>query len=68
MKEEKQKKWDLYNELKEKEADLTRDREEKLKETENRVKQAKKTLTELVQNARVVSFHLTLYNLSFCSF
>mmetsp|Transcript_11685 Transcript_11685/g.21845 ORF Transcript_11685/g.21845 Transcript_11685/m.21845 type:complete len:1211 (-) Transcript_11685:2-3634(-) len=52
MKDEKQKKWDLYNELKEKEADLTRDRETKLKDIENRVKQSKKTLTELVENAR----------------
>jgi Chromosome segregation ATPases len=59
MKEETERKWDLYNELKEKEADLTRDREAKLKEIENRVKQAKKTLAELVENARTVSNPMT---------
>lgn len=54
MKEEKQKKWDLYNELKEKQTDLTRDRETKLQEAEDRMKEAKKTLSELVEHARVV--------------
>ena len=58
MTEEKQKKWDLYNELKEKEADLTRDRELKLKEVEDRVKQAKKNLAQLMESARVVSSYL----------
>ena len=62
MAQEKEVKWDLYNELKEKEAELTNNREAKLKDIEEAVKKAKQMASEQADNARVVStcssFHL----------
>uniref|UniRef100_A0A7S2XJV8 SMC hinge domain-containing protein n=1 Tax=Attheya septentrionalis TaxID=420275 RepID=A0A7S2XJV8_9STRA len=43
MQKEKDVKWNLYNELKDKEADLTRQREDRLKEIDQKVKDAKET-------------------------
>ena len=55
MEREKKAKWDLYNELKEKEAELTKNREAKLKDIEKKVKKAKLAATKLADNARLVS-------------
>ena len=54
MQEEREIKWNLYNELKEKEADLTRSRETKLKDIEDKLKKAKQIASELADNARTV--------------
>jgi len=50
MEKTRDEKWALYNELKEKEAQLTLDRENRLKDTEARVKEAKETVV-LKENA-----------------
>jgi len=52
MEEEKEAKWNLYNELKEKEAELTRQREERLKEIDTKVKKAKKVAAAKAKEAR----------------
>ena len=52
MEEEKEAKWNLYNELKEKEAELTRQREERLKEIDAKVKKAKKVAAAKAKEAR----------------
>jgi len=54
MQQEKEIKWDLYTELKEKEAELTCGREAKLKDIEDRVKKAKQIASKLADNARTV--------------
>jgi len=54
MQEEREIKWNLYNELKEKEAELTRSREAMLKDIEDKVKKAKQIASELADNARTV--------------
>ena len=55
MEQEKKIKWDLFNELKEKEAELTNNREAKLKDIEERVKMAKQSTSQQADNARLVS-------------
>lgn len=50
----KTEKWELYNELKEKEAQLTLDRENRLKDIEAKVKKAKDDLAEKENAAREV--------------
>ena len=52
MEQEKAAKWTLYNELKEREAELTRQREEKLKEFDFAVENAKKLANEKAKEAR----------------
>jgi len=52
MEKTKDAKWVLYNELKEKEAQLTLDRENRLKDTEARVKEAKETVASKETAAR----------------
>jgi len=54
MQQEKDIKWNLYNELKEKEAELTHSREAKLKDIEDRVKKAKQIAGKLADSARAV--------------
>lgn len=54
MNSEKESKWALYNELKEKEAELTRSREKKLKEIEIRMKKAKQYANKLAEEARSI--------------
>lgn len=54
MEQEKKIKWDLFNELKEKEAELTNNREAKLKDIEERVKMAKQSTSQQADNARLV--------------
>lgn len=54
MNSEKESKWALYNELKEKEAELTRSREKKLKEIETRMKKAKQRANKLAEEARSI--------------
>lgn len=54
MNSEKESKWALYNELKEKEAELTRSREKKLKEIETRMKKAKQYANKLAEEARSI--------------
>lgn len=62
-------KWELYNELKEKEAQLTLDRENRLKDIEAKVKQAKEDVVTKENAAREVSMliHLDLLNI-FCKY
>lgn len=55
MEKMKDEKWSLYNELKEKEAQLTQDREMRLKDIEERLKRAKETLSAKENAAREVS-------------
>ncbi len=55
MEEEKKVKWDLFHELKEKEAELTKNRENKLKDIEEKVKLAKLTASQQAENASLVS-------------
>lgn len=55
MNKTKEEKWALHNELKEKEAQLTQDRENKLKDTETRVKEAKDLVAAKETAAREVS-------------
>lgn len=52
MEKEKEKKWNLFNELKEKEAELTASREEKLKDIEARMTSGKKMVAQRVKEAR----------------
>lgn len=52
MEKEKEEKWDLYHELKNREAELTQQREFRLKEIEEAVKAAKLDVTEKVKAAR----------------
>lgn len=52
MEQEKSTKWDLFNELKGKEAELTKNREAKLKDIEERVKQAKQIAAQRANKAR----------------
>jgi structural maintenance of chromosome 2 len=54
MQKEKDVKWNLYNELKDKEADLTRQREDRLKEIDQKVKDAKATAAEKSKISREV--------------
>lgn len=54
MEQEKSTKWDLFNELKGKEAELTKNREAKLKDIEERVKQAKQIAAQRADKARKV--------------
>jgi len=51
---EKKIKWQLFNELKDKEAELTKTREAKLKDIEERVKIAKQSSSQESENARLV--------------
>jgi len=63
MEEEKDKKWTLYNDLKAKEEELTREREEKFKKIETEVKKAKKlveTSSKKFQETNSVSQMLLL--------
>ena len=62
MERTKDEKWALYNELKEKEAQLTQDREKRLKDIETRVKKAKELVVSKENAAREVC------NLSFIFF
>ena len=62
MERTKDEKWALYNELKEKEAQLTQDREKRLKDIETRVKKAKELVVSKDNAAREVC------NLSFIFF
>ena len=55
MEKEEKIKWNLFNELKEKEAELTNNREAKLKDIEERVKMAKQSTSQQADNARLVS-------------
>jgi len=55
MNKTKDEKWALHHELKEKEAQLTQDRENRLKDTESRVKEAKELVAEKETAAREVS-------------
>ena len=55
MEKTKDEKWALYNELKEKEAQLTQDRENSLKDIEARVKEAKELVVSKENAAREVS-------------
>ncbi len=55
MKKTKEEKWELYNELKEKEAQLTLDRENRLKDVEAQVKKAKENVVAKENAAREVS-------------
>mmetsp|Transcript_5423 Transcript_5423/g.12003 ORF Transcript_5423/g.12003 Transcript_5423/m.12003 type:complete len:1218 (-) Transcript_5423:1522-5175(-) len=52
MKKTKEEKWELYNELKEKEAQLTLDRENRLKDVEAQVKKAKENVVAKENAAR----------------
>mmetsp|Transcript_31114 Transcript_31114/g.66657 ORF Transcript_31114/g.66657 Transcript_31114/m.66657 type:complete len:1214 (-) Transcript_31114:156-3797(-) len=52
MEKMKDEKWSLYNELREKEAQLTQDREKRLKDIEERLKKAKETLSAKENAAR----------------
>lgn len=52
MQSEKEKKWNLYNELREKEAELTASREAKLKDIESRVGTAKQLVSRRAKEAR----------------
>mmetsp|Transcript_29113 Transcript_29113/g.64138 ORF Transcript_29113/g.64138 Transcript_29113/m.64138 type:complete len:1222 (+) Transcript_29113:305-3970(+) len=52
MESEKEAKWNLYNELKEKEAELTREREKRLKEIDSKVKESKKAAAAKAKQAR----------------
>lgn len=54
MERTKDEKWALYNELKEKEAQLTQDREKRLKDIETRVKEAKELVVSKENAAREV--------------
>jgi len=54
MEKTKKEKWALYNELKKMEAQLTQDRENKLKDIESRVKEAKDLVTSKEKAAREV--------------
>ncbi len=58
MSEEKERKWSLHAELKEREAELTLNREAKLKDIEQKVSEAKQLALEKANKARVVSFCL----------
>lgn len=63
---EKERKWELHNELKEKESELTLNREAKLKGIEQKVTQAKQLAIEKANQARIVShicvqFFICLY-------
>jgi len=55
MEIEKTAKWKLYNELKERELELTRNREEKLKGIDKKVKDTKKACAKFASKAREVS-------------
>ena len=63
MEKMKDAKWSLYNELKEKEAQLTQDREKRLKDIEARVKQAKEAVALKEKAAREVR----LFQINFLS-
>jgi structural maintenance of chromosome 2 len=54
MEAERVAKWDLYNELKEKELELTKNREAKLKEVDQKVKEAKKICAAKNEESRKV--------------
>ena len=56
MEKTKCEKWALYNELKEQEAQLTQDRENRLKDIETRVKEAKELVVAKENAAREVRF------------
>ncbi len=58
MEKTKDEKWSLYNELKEKEAQLTQDRETRLKDIEERLSKAKETLSAKENAARDVSLYV----------
>ena len=51
---EKERKWSLHNDLKEKETELTLNREEKLKDIEQKVTKAKQMALEKANQARKV--------------
>jgi structural maintenance of chromosome 2 len=55
MQKEKDEKWDLYHELKDREIELTQDRETRLGQIEDAVKDAKKSFVEKAKRAREVS-------------
>ena len=60
MEDEKKAKWALYNELKEKEAELTREREERLKLVDIKLKKAKKNVANTEKKAREVRLHANM--------
>ena len=64
MEKTKDEKWALYNELKEKEAQLTQDRENRLKDVETRVKEAKELVVSKENAAREVSNLSNMMSLS----
>ena len=64
MEKTKDEKWALYNELKEKEAQLTQDRENRLKDVEARVKEAKELVVSKENAAREVSNLSNMMSLS----
>jgi len=59
MEKTKDEKWALYNELKDKEAQLTQDRENRLKDIEAQVKEAKELVVTKENSAREVSKNFT---------
>ncbi len=62
MEKEKEVKWELYNGLKEKEAEHTRNREARLKDVEERMKQAKQVANETANEARLVRKKFSFFN------
>jgi structural maintenance of chromosome 2 len=52
MQKEQKEKWDLYHQLKDREVELTQNREDRLGHIENQVKEAKSVATEAAKNAR----------------
>ena len=61
MKDEQKEKWDLYHELKEKEEELTQQREDMLGQIESDIKKAKKAAADAAKRAREAeSFRQTL--------
>ena len=54
MQKEQEEKWDLYNELKEKEVELTQQREDRMSVMETAVQHAKKRASETAKEAREV--------------
>lgn len=60
MEEEQESKWDLYHELKERETELTQQREDRLQDIDASVKKAKHNAAEKAKAAREVSLLLLL--------
>ena len=56
MEEEKESKWSLYHELKDREMELTQEREARLQDIDAAVKEAKQAAAEKAKTAREVSY------------